>query len=82
MPSDGIGPWMPCPVSAYGNDERDDACLTSLQEGAGVSARDMANAYIGGVRGGPRNLGKLVVSKGVKGRHEAQWSGPNRGRHR
>ena len=45
-----IGAWMPCPVRVYGNDERDDAVawLTSLPEGADVSARDMAKAYVGG----------------------------------
>lgn len=72
-PTRGIGAWMPCPVWVYDNDERDDAIawLTSLPEGADVSARHMAKAYIGGVGGALGSLGKLVISQGVKGRHGA-----------
>jgi len=70
-PARGIGAWMPCPVRVYDNDERDDAVawLTSLPKGAEVSARDMAKAFIGGVGAALGNLGKLVISKGLKGRH-------------
>jgi hypothetical protein len=67
-PSRAIGTWMPCPVRVYNNDERDAsvAWLTSLPEGADVSARDRAKAYIGGVGASLGSLGKLVISKGVK----------------
>lgn len=70
-PACGIGAWMPCPVRVYHNDERDDALtwLTSLPEGVDVSARDMAKAYLGGVGGGLRSLGGLLISKGVQGLH-------------
>ncbi|MGH3850014.1 MAG: STAS/SEC14 domain-containing protein, partial [Pseudonocardiaceae bacterium] len=46
-PTRRIGAWMPCPVRVYHNSERDDAVawLTSLPEGADVSAREMAKAY-------------------------------------
>lgn len=74
VPSRGIGAWMPCPVRVYDNDERDDAVawLTSLPRNAEVAARDIAKAYIGGVGGALGSLGKLVISKGVKGRHGAR----------
>jgi SpoIIAA-like len=67
-PTRGIGAWMPCPVRVYDNDERDEAVawLTSLPEGAEVSARDMAKAYIGGVSAALASLGELVISKGAK----------------
>ena len=63
-----IGAWMPCPVRVYDNDERDDALawLTSLPEGADVSVREMAKAYIGGVGAALGSLGKLVVSRDAK----------------
>lgn len=63
-PTRGIGAWMPRPVRVYANQERDDAVawLTSLPEGADVSARDMVKAYIGGMGGALGSLGKLVVS--------------------
>ena len=71
IPTPRIGAWMPCPVRVYDNDERDDAVawLTSLPEGASVSARDMAKAYIGGVGAALGSLGELVISKGDKNRH-------------
>jgi len=73
-PTRGIGAWMPCPVRLYHNDERDDAVawLTSLPDGADVSARDMAKAYIGGVGAALGSLGKLVASNGARNRHEAR----------
>ena len=73
-PTRGIGAWMPCPLRVYDNDERDDAVewLTSLPEGADVSARDMATAYIGGVGAALVSLGELVISKGAKNRHGAR----------
>jgi SpoIIAA-like len=69
----GIGAWMPCPVRVYDNEKRDDAVawLTSLTDGAGVSARDMAKAYIGGVGAALGSLGKLVASHNARNRHEA-----------
>jgi stage II sporulation SpoAA-like protein len=68
-PARGIGAWMPCPVRVYDNDERDGAVswLTSLPEGADVSARDMAKAYIGGVGGALGSLGLLVISNILRG---------------
>lgn len=68
----GIATWMPCPVQVYYNAEREHAVawLTSLPQGADVSARDMVKAYIGGVGGTLGSLGKLVIAKGVKSRHE------------
>jgi SpoIIAA-like len=73
-PARGIGAWMPCPVRVYDNDERDEALvwLTSLPEGADVSARDMAEAYIGGVGAALGSLGQLVISKGAKNRRGAR----------
>ncbi|OBH49531.1 hypothetical protein A5682_05835 [Mycobacterium mantenii] len=70
-PSRAIGTWMPCPLRVYGNDERDDAVawLASLSEGANVSVRDMAKAYIGGVGAGLVSLGRFVVSKDAKKRN-------------
>jgi hypothetical protein len=61
-------------VRVYGNDERDDAVawLTSLPEGADVSARDIAKAYVGGVSAALGSLGELVISKGAKNRHRAR----------
>ncbi|HZE15540.1 MAG TPA: STAS/SEC14 domain-containing protein, partial [Mycobacterium sp.] len=58
----------------YGNDERDDAVawLTSLPEGADVSAPDMAKAYVGEVSAGLGSLSELVISKGAKNRHRAR----------
>ncbi|BBY43852.1 hypothetical protein MCEL_21470 [Mycolicibacterium celeriflavum] len=69
-PTRGIAAWMPCPVRVYGNAERADAVawLTSLPEGAEVSVRDITKAYIGGVGGALGSLGKLVISKVLKGR--------------
>ncbi|WP_245831389.1 STAS/SEC14 domain-containing protein [Mycobacterium terramassiliense] len=63
-PSRSIGAWMPCPVRVYGDNERDHAVawLTSLPDGAGASARDMAKAYIGGVGAAMGTLARLVVS--------------------
>jgi len=62
-PTRGIGAWMPCPVWVYGNEERDDAVawLTSLPDGAEVSVREIAKAYIGGVGAALGSLGKLVL---------------------
>lgn len=76
MPSRGIAAWMPCPVRAYHNDERDDAVawLTSLPEGADVSTRRMATAIIGGTAGALWGLGKLVVAKGAKNQHRPHQS--------
>jgi SpoIIAA-like len=73
-PTHAIGAWMPCPVRVYDNHERDDAVtwLTSLPEGADVSARDMAKAYIGGVGAALASLGQHVISSGAKNRHEAR----------
>lgn len=70
-PTRGIGAWMPCPVRVFDNDERDDAIawLTSLPEGADVSVRDMAKAFIGGVGGPLGSLGKLVTFQGVHNQH-------------
>ena len=64
---------MPCPVRVYINGERDDAVawLTSLPDGADVSARDIAKAYVGGVGGALGSLGQLVISKGANFRHGA-----------
>jgi hypothetical protein len=69
--SRAIGAWMPCPLRVYGNDERDDAAawLASLSEGAGVSARNMAKAYIGGVGAALVSLGGFVVKRDVKNRN-------------
>jgi hypothetical protein len=73
-PTRGIGAWMPCPVRVYDNDERDDAFawLTSLPDGADVSTRDMAKAYIGGVGAALGSLGTLVASHYARNRHEAR----------
>jgi hypothetical protein len=73
-PTRAIGTWMPCPVRVYDNDERANAVawLTSLPEGADVSARDMAKAYIGGAGAALGSLGELVISKGAKNRHRAR----------
>ncbi|OBF59330.1 hypothetical protein A5787_21850 [Mycobacterium sp. 852002-50816_SCH5313054-b] len=62
-PSRSIGAWMPCPVRVYHDNERDDAIawLTSLQDGAGASTRDMARAFIGGVGAAVSSLVKLVA---------------------
>ncbi|WP_289115857.1 STAS/SEC14 domain-containing protein [Mycobacterium intracellulare] len=72
-PTRGIGAWMPCPVRVYDNDERDDAVawLNSLPDGADVSVRDMAKAYIGGAGGAVGSLGKPVISRGITSRHGA-----------
>ena len=72
-PTRSIGGWMPCPVRVYINGERDDAVawLTSLPDGADVSARDIAKAYVGGVGGALGSLGQLVISKGANFRHGA-----------
>ena len=69
-PTRAIGAWMPSPVRVYGNDQRDDAVvwLSSLPQGADVSARDMAKAYIGGVGAALGSLGGLVISKGANNR--------------
>lgn len=71
-PTRAIGSWMPCPVRVYDNDERANAVawLNSLPEGADVSAREMAEAYIGGVGAALGSLGELVISKCAKNRHE------------
>ncbi|OBK95041.1 hypothetical protein A5646_26310 [Mycobacterium sp. 1245499.0] len=63
--SRAIGSWMPCPLRVYHNDERDDAVawLASLPECPGVSGRDMAKAYVGGVGAALVTLGGLAVSK-------------------
>jgi hypothetical protein len=63
--SRAIGSWMPCPLRVYRNDERDDAVawLASLSECPGVSGRDMAKAYVGGVGAALVALGRLAVSK-------------------
>jgi hypothetical protein len=73
-PARGIGAWMPCPVRVYDDDERDDAFawLTSLPDGADVSTRDMAKAYIGGVGAALGSLGTLVASHYARNRHEAR----------
>ncbi|MCV7088792.1 STAS/SEC14 domain-containing protein [Mycobacterium interjectum] len=62
-PSRSIGAWMPCPVRIFTDDERDDAVawLTSLQDGAGASTREMAKAYLGGVGAAVGSLIKLAV---------------------
>jgi SpoIIAA-like len=72
-PARGIGAWMPCPVRVYDNDKRDDAVawLNSLPQGADVSARDMAKAYIGGVGAALGSLGGLLISKEAKNPHAA-----------
>jgi len=69
-PTRRIGAWMPCPVRVYDNDERDDAVawLTSLPEGARVSACDLAQAYIGGVAAALGSVGEIVISKGAENR--------------
>ncbi len=69
-PTRAIGEWMPCPVRGYDNDERDEAVawLTALPEGADVSARDMAKAYIGGVGAALGSLGRLVICWNAKNR--------------
>ncbi|OBB82256.1 hypothetical protein A5760_15105 [Mycobacterium colombiense] len=63
--SRAIGEWMPSPLRVYHNDERDDAVawLASLSECPGVSGRDMAKAYVGGVGAALVTLGGLAVSK-------------------
>lgn len=63
--SRAIGGWMPCPLRAYYNDERDDAVawLASLSECPGISARDMTKAYVGGVGAALVTLGGFAVSK-------------------
>lgn len=73
-PTRRIGAWMPCPVRVYVNDERDDAFawLTSLPDGADVSTRDMAKAYIGGVGAALGSLGTLVASHYARNHHEAR----------
>jgi SpoIIAA-like len=73
-PGRAIGAWMPCPVRVYDNDERDDgvAWLASLPQGADVSARDMAKAFIGGVGAALGSLGRLVISKGANNRRRAR----------
>jgi hypothetical protein len=70
-PTRAIGTWMPVPVQVYDNDERDEAVawLTSLPEGADVSAHDVAKAYIGGVGAAIVSLGKLVISRDLDNRH-------------
>lgn len=70
-----IGTWMPCPLRVYGDDERDDAVawLGSLPEGADVSARVMAKAYLGGVGAGLVSLGGFVVTD-VKRRSKVRRS--------
>jgi hypothetical protein len=67
-PGRAIGAWMPCPVRVYDNDERDDAVawLTSLPQGADVSTRGMARAFIGGTGGALWSLGSLVIAKGAR----------------
>jgi SpoIIAA-like len=69
-PARGIGAWMPCPVRVYDNDDRDDAVawLNSLPGGAEVSARAMANAYIGGSLAAAGSLGGLVIANSAKSR--------------
>ena len=64
-PTRGIGTWMPCPVRAFGNDECDDAVawLTSLPQGADVSAHDIAKSYLGGVSAALVSLGGLAISQ-------------------
>lgn len=62
--SRAIGSWMPCPLEVFHNDERDDAVawLASLSECPGVSVRDMATAYVGGVGAGLMTLGRILLS--------------------
>ena len=71
IPSRRIGVFMPCPVRVYHNEERDDAIrwLCSLREGADVSTRDIAKAYIGGVGATVESLGRLIIFKGAKHWH-------------
>lgn len=63
--SRAIGSWMPCPLRVFRNDERDDAVawLASLAECPGVSARDLAKAYVGGVGAALITLGRSAFSK-------------------
>lgn len=70
-PARGIGAWMPCPLRVYDNDERDGAVawLTSLPGGADVSAREIAEAYIGGTLAAVGSLGGLAISMVTKNRH-------------
>jgi SpoIIAA-like len=65
-PARGIGAWMPCPTRVYGNDERDDAAewLASLDEAAGVTVRDIATTYVGGVAAAAASLAGLALSRG------------------
>ncbi|OBG60013.1 MULTISPECIES: STAS/SEC14 domain-containing protein [unclassified Mycobacterium] len=67
-PSRAIGPWMPCPLRLYDNDECDDAVrwLASLPARADVSDRDMAKAYIGGVGAALVSLAGHVFSTKVR----------------
>ena len=73
-PARAIGTWMPCPVRLYDDDQRGDAVawLSSLPEGADVSTRGIAKAYIGGVGAALGSLGELVISMCAKNRHRAR----------
>lgn len=46
-----IGSWMPCPVRVFGHAEREQAMkwLLSLPRREGVSAGEIATAYLGGI---------------------------------
>jgi hypothetical protein len=63
-PSRAIGTRTPFPVRVYGNHQRDGAIawLTSLPEGADVSAHQMAKAFIGGTGAALASLGELVIA--------------------
>ena len=70
-PAHGIGAWMPCPVRVYANNERDDAgvWLTSLPDGAEVSMREMARAFVGGTFAAVGSLAGLAISTGLNNGH-------------
>lgn len=50
-PTQRIAAWMPCPVRVFSNGQRDEAIawLRSLPERTGVSRRELALAYLGGL---------------------------------
>lgn len=63
-PARRIGKYMPCPVRVYPDNRRDDAMawLTSLSQGAPVSAGVMAKAFLGGIGAGLGGLGEVIAS--------------------
>ena len=63
-PARSIGPWMPCPMRVYADEERDDALawLAALPTGTGPSNFQIAKAYIGGTSGAVTSIGKLLIA--------------------